>query len=899
MATILRSPRTTPSHSRGPDVPLWHALSASAVAQRLTVDPLAGLSAGEAARRIVQYGLNEIRERPPRPLWRMLLDQFTDFMILVLIGAAIISGIIGEPPDAIAIVVIVLLNGVIGFVQEYRAERAIAALKLLAASTARVRRGGHVTEISALQLVPGDVVLLEAGNVMPADLRLIETVQLKVDESPLTGESVPVEKRTSPLQEAEVPLGDRVNLAYKGTSVTYGRGSGLVFATGMQTELGRIASLLGKEEAVKTPLQKRLARFGQRLALAALAICAIVFALGVMRGESVVLMFLTAVSLAVAAIPEALPAVVTVSLALGARRMVKKHALIRRLPAVETLGSVTYICSDKTGTLTQNKMRVEQLVVSGQPESGFTSKQESWRWLMKAMALSNDATRNKEGRIIGDPTEVALYQGAEDKGYGKAELLVRAPRVAELPFDSDRKCMTTLHREGSEVVAFTKGAPEQVVALCDGQLTGDARIALDQKAILDRADRMAADGLRVLAVAYRTWPDLPAELTPDSVERGLTFLGLVGLMDPPRDEAREAVALCKSAGITPVMITGDHPATARAIALRLGIIENNDAVLTGQELARLTLDEYEARVEGIRVYARVSPEQKITIVKGLQDKGEFVAMTGDGVNDAPALNRADIGVAMGLTGTDVARESAHMILLDDNFATIVTAVGEGRRIFDNIRKFIKYALSSNTAEVWTIFLAPFLGMPIPLLPIHILWINLVTDGLPGLALAVEPEEKGLMERPPRPPRESIFADGMWQDIIWVGLLMGGVTLVTQAWAYRTGHAHWQTMVFTVLTLSQMGNVLALRSEHASFFQVGPWSNLPLLGAVALTFALQMATIYVPSLNLIFKTEPLDLDELLLCLALSSVVFIAVEIEKWFIRQGWLRWNSKNTEQSSL
>lgn len=871
---------------------LWHLLSPSEVATHLAVDPDAGLTIDEASRRIAQYGLNDIRERPPRPLWRMFLDQFTDFMILVLIGAAIISGIIGEPPDAIAIVVIVLLNGVIGFVQEYRAERAVAALKLLAAATALVRRGGQVTEMSALQLVPGDVVLLEAGNVMPADLRLIETVQLKVDESPLTGESVPVEKRTASLEEAEISLGDRVNLAYKGTSVTYGRGTGLVVATGMQTELGRIASMLGSEEVVKTPLQKRLAQFGQRLALVALAICAIVFAVGVLRGESVVLMFLTAVSLAVAAIPEALPAVVTVSLALGARRLVQKHALIRRLPAVETLGSVTYICSDKTGTLTQNKMHVEQLFVSGQPENGPTGNEESWRWLLKAMALSNDAARHDDGHMIGDPTEVALFQGAEERGYGKAELLVQAPRVAELPFDSDRKCMTTLHREGSEVVAFTKGAPEQIVALCDGQQAGHARIALDTAAILARAEWMAAEGLRVLALAYRTWPDLPAALTPDHVERGLTFLGLVGLMDPPREEAREAVALCKSAGITPVMITGDHPATARAIALRLGIIENHDAVLTGQELAKLPLDEYEARVEGIRVYARVSPEQKITIVKGLQDQGEFVAMTGDGVNDAPALQRADIGIAMGLTGTDVARESAHMILLDDNFATIVTAVEEGRRIFDNIRKFIKYALSCNTAEVWTIFLAPFLGMPIPLLPIHILWINLVTDGLPGLALAVEPEEKGLMARPPRPPRESLFADGMWQDILWIGLLMGGVSLVTQAWAYRTGHAHWQTMVFTVLTLSQMGNVLALRSERESFFTMGPLTNLPLLGAVMLTFALQMATIYIPALNPIFKTEPLDLDELLLCLALSSIVFIAVEIEKWCIQRGWLRWNSK-------
>jgi len=872
---------------------VWHTLSVADVAVQLTVDPTRGLSSDEAAQRIVRYGHNEIRERPPRPPWRMFLDQFTDFMILVLIGAAIISGVIGEPPDAIAILVIVMLNGVIGFVQEYRAERAIAALKLLAALSARVRRGEQVTDIPAHDLVPGDVLLLEAGNVVPADLRLIETVQLKVDEAALTGESVPVEKRTTPMREAQLPVGDRVNLAYKGTLVTYGRGTGLVVATGMQTELGHIAALLGQEAAVKTPLQKRLALFGQRLALAALAICAIVFLVGVVRGESVVLMFLTAVSLAVAAIPEALPAVVTVSLALGARRMVKKRALIRRLPAVETLGSVTYICSDKTGTLTQNKMRVERLYADEQAVDNLTevqSDEDPWRWLLQAMAVSNDAARSEQGALIGDPTEAALYLAAEQSGYLKADLLACLPRVGELPFDSDRKCMTTMHRESSGLIAFTKGAPEYVVAVCDMALSRQGPIGLKRAEVLNQAERMAADGLRVLAVAYRKWAELPVELSPESVEYGLTFLGFVGLMDPPRAEAGEAVALCKSAGITPVMITGDHPATARAIAARLGIIDHDGAVVTGQDLARLPLEAFERQVEQIRVYARVAPEQKITIVKALQDKGEFVAMTGDGVNDAPALNRADIGVAMGLAGTDVAREASHMILLDDNFATIVAAVREGRRIFDNIRKFIKYTMTSNAGEIWTIFLAPFLGLPIPLLPIHILWINLVTDGLPGLALAVEPEEKGLMQRPPRPPRESIFAHGMWQDIIWVGLLMGGVSLLTQAWAYRTGHAHWQTMVFTTLTLSQMGNVLALRSERESFFTLGPLSNRPLLGAVLLTFALQMATIYVPALNPIFKTEPLDPDELLFCLAISSAVFFAVEIEKWLIRRRWLTWS---------
>jgi Ca2+-transporting ATPase len=868
-------------------------LSSSDAARQLTVDLQTGLSTGEVARRLATYGPNAIQEHRARSPWRMLLDQFTDFMILVLIAAAVIAGLIGEPPDAIAIVVIVLLNGVIGFIQEYRAERAVAALKLLAVPSAKVLRDGKQATIPASQLVPGDVVVLEAGDGVPADVRLVEAVQLKVEEAALTGESVPVEKQARPLTEADLPLGDRVNMAYKGTLVTYGRGTGLIVATGMTTELGKIATLLREEEEVKTPLQKRLAQFGQRLALAALAICAIVFLVGVLRGESVILMFLTAVSLAVAAIPEALPAVVTLSLALGARKMVKKQALIRRLPAVETLGSVTYICSDKTGTLTLNKMQVEQVAVAGHiaahvPPVG--EQGDPGRLFGLALALSNDAVRQDDDRVLGDPTEVALYVAARGAGYDKERLQIASPRLAELPFDSDRKCMTTFHREGTGLIAFTKGAPELVVAQCqcEAVLTGSGPAAVKREAILKEAERMAADGLRVLAVAFRRWPELPGDLSAEQVERDLVFLGLVGLLDPPRPEVHEAVTLCRSAGITPVMITGDHPATARAIANRLGLIADGGEVMTGQELARLPLEEFEARVARVRVYARAAPEQKITIVKALQDKGEFVAMTGDGVNDAPALKRADIGVAMGVTGTDVAREASHMILLDDNFATIVTAVREGRRIFDNIRRFIKYTMTSNAGEIWTIFLAPFLGLPIPLLPIHILWINLVTDGLPGLALAAEPEEKGLMQRPPRPPNESIFAHGMWQDIIWVGLLMGGVSLVAQAWAYHTGHAHWQTMVFTVLTLSQMGNVLAIRSERESFFTLGPWTNRPLLGAVLLTFALQMGTIYIPALNPIFKTEPLDMDELLFSLALSSAVFIGVEVQKWMIRREWLR-----------
>lgn len=871
-------------------LPAWHSRSVSETARRLDVDPSSGLSETEAARRLATYGLNTIQERSSRRPLRILWDQFTDFMIMILIMAAVVSGLIGEPLDAAAIMVIVLLNGAVGFLQEYRAERAVAALKLLAAPDAKVLREGKRVTIQAAQLVPGDVVVLEAGDGVPADLRLIETVRFKVDESTLTGESVPVEKQASLIGEAELPLGDRLNIAHKGTFAIDGRGIGLVTATGMNTELGKIAALLREEEEVKTPLQKRLAAFGRRLATAVLAVCVVVFLAGLFRGESAMPMFLTAVSLAVAAIPEALPAVVTVSLALGARRLAKQRALVRRLPAVETLGAVTYICSDKTGTLTLNSMRVEQVDVAGlrtasMPPVGETG--EAGRLFGLAVALNNNAVRQNDDCVLGDPTEVALYLAARDAGYRKEDAMRSMPRLAELPFDSNRKCMTTVHRDQEGFIAFTKGAPEQILSRCERVLLDAEPVALRKEETLNRAECMAEGGLRVLAVAFRRWPTLPDDLEPNRIERELILLGLVGLMDPPRPEACEAVKVCRSAGITPVMVTGDHPATARTIALRLGICSQDDAVITGQELISIGREELESLVKGIRVYARVAPEQKITIVKALQSKGEFVAMTGDGANDAPALRRADIGVAMGITGTDVAREASHMILLDDNFATIVAAVREGRRIFDNIRRFIKYTMTSNAGEIWAIFLAPFFGLPIPLLPIHILWINLVTDGLPGLALTAEPEERDGMRRPPRPPQESIFAHGLWQDIVWVGLLMGGVSLATEAWAYHTGRAHWQTMVFTVLTLSQIGNVLAIRSERESFFSLGPLTNRPLLGAALLTVALQMGVIYIPACNRIFKTDPLDTDELLLSLALSMIIFIAVEGQKWMIRRGWL------------
>jgi P-type Ca2+ transporter type 2C len=885
MSSISTNNRLPPLREIPTEAAPWHLLGIEETALRLEVVPERGLEEAEALRRIQVCGPNEIQEARRRSPLRMFLDQFADFMILVLIAAGIIAGLIGEPQDAVAIVVIVILNAVIGFVQEYRAQRAVAALKRLAAPSARVRQGGQVLTLPAQELVPGDVVLLEVGNVVPADLRLLEVAQLKVEEAALTGESQPVEKAVAALHERDLPLGDRRNMAYKGTRVIYGRGAGIVVATGMETEIGKVARLLREEEEVKTPLQKRLARFGERLALVVLAICAIIFAVGLLRGEPLLLMFLTAVSLAVAAIPEALPAVVTISLALGAYKMVKKNALIRRLPAVETLGSVTYICSDKTGTLTQNKMHAQVFCADGRLVGGVSRDLPAT--FLQALALNNDAVRDSAGRLMGDPTEVALYEAAAKAGYDGAILTRSAPRLTEIPFDSERKRMTTLHRMDERIVAYTKGAPESVLACCTTLWTSNGIIPLKTKWLLLVAEQLAANGLRVLAIAMRPWSRLPNPLMPETVENQLCFLGFVGLMDPPRPEALEAVSLCRSAGITPVMVTGDHPATARAIARQLGIAAAGGQVVTGQELAQLSLEDLKREVKTVRVYARVAPQQKIEIVKALQDKGEFVAMTGDGVNDAPALKRADIGVAMGRIGTDVAREASHMVLLDDNFATIVTAVREGRRIFDNIRKFIKYAMTGNSAEIWTLFLAPFLLLPIPLLPIHILWINLVTDGLPGLALAVEPEEKGIMQRPPRPPQESIFAHGMWQHILWVGLLMGGVSLLAQAWAYHTGSAHWQSMVFTVLALSQMGHVLAIRSERDSLFQQGLLSNMPLLGAFLLTFALQMAVLYVPVLNPIFKTEPLSGDELALCLALSSVVFVAVEIEKWSRRRGWI------------
>jgi len=870
-----------------------------------------GITADEAQERLTKYGPNELVEKKKKTLFMMFLGQFSDFMILVLIAAAIISGIIGEASDTIAIIVILILNAALGFTQEYRAEKAMAALKKMAASFATVLRSNEHCAVPAAELVPGDIVLLEAGNVVPADLRLLESAYLKIEEAALTGESMPVEKQTEALSDETLPLGDRKNMLYKGTFVTFGRGTGVVTATGMQTELGRIATMLQGEEEGKTPLQKRLAHFGKRIAIAVLIICAIVFVAGLLRGEPAVRIFLVAVSLAVAAIPEALPAVVTISLALGARKMAKQNALVRKLPAVETLGSVTYICTDKTGTLTLNKMTVEEMWVDGKivkgPGSGVqgpgSEKVAGYRPLapeplfFTALALSNDAQLDASGKVLGDPTEAALLIVARENAFLKRELENACPRVAELPFDSERKLMTTFHdRAGSgqgsgstlegKHISFTKGAVEVMLGQCVSVLTSAGVAPIDRAELERVSEKMAEDGLRVMAIAMRSWDALPADLVSGNVEKNLVLLGLMGMMDPPREEAKQSVALCRSAGIIAVMITGDHPLTARTVAKRVGILETDDsqAIITGKELDALSLEEFEQRVESIRVYARVAPEQKLKIVQALQDRGHFVAMTGDGVNDSPALKRADIGVAMGVTGTDVAKEASSMVLLDDNFATIVKAVKEGRKIYDNIRKFIRYLLTTNSGEIWTLFLAPLVGLPIPLLPIHILWINLVTDGMPALALSAEPAEADVMSRPPRNPKEGLFAHGLGVHALWVGLLMGGVVLGLQAWSIYVRDAHWQTMVFTVLCFLQLGHVMAIRSERESLFTQGIFTNLPLFAAVSATIVLQLFTIYIPSLNPIFKTQPLTAPELALVLALSSIVFFGVEIEKLIKRR---------------
>jgi P-type Ca2+ transporter type 2C len=901
--------------------------TAEAVVAKLGSDLRRGLSAEEVRGRLERYGPNELEERSGRGPWEILWEQFTSAMIVILIVAAVASALLGDYEDSIAIAVIVVLNAALGFGQEYRAERAMDALKRLSAPTVKVRREGHVREVSARELVPGDVVLLEAGNLVPADGRLLEGTNLRVQESALTGESAPVEKGPVALEE-DPPLGERTNMVYSSTIVTKGRGLYVITETGMATELGKIAAMIQTAGREQTPLQRRLDQVGKVLALAALVIVGVVFALGLLRGEDLQLMFLTAVSLAVAAVPEGLPAVVTIALALGAQRMLRRRALIRKLPAVETLGSVTVVCSDKTGTLTENRMTATVLDVADHtveldggsraasepgPDGGLlpaVADDPALALLLGGAALCNDALLDEGDEenglhALGDPTEGALVVAAAREGLKKANLEAALPRVGEVPFDSGRKRMTTVHEvlsdsasgipetvtsilndgpESAPYVAFTKGGVDSLLEISNEVWTDGQTEPLSRgwgERISAANERLADNGIRVLGVGFRRIRLFDG--SADELERDLTFLGMVGMIDPARPEARDAVETCKRAGIRPVMITGDHPLTAGHIATELGIADDG-RILTGRELADLSVEELKDLVTEVPVFARVSPENKLDIVEALQEEGHIVAMTGDGVNDAPALRKADIGVAMGVTGTDVSKEAADMVLTDDNFATIVAAVEQGRVIYDNIRKFIKYLLTSNSAEILVMLVAPFLGLGLPLLPLQILWINLVTDGPPALALSAEPAERGTMRRPPHPPEETVFARGLGRHVLWVGVLMALVSLGVGVWYQQTAPEIWQTMVFTTLTLSQMSHVMAIRSGDESLFRVGLLTNKPLLGAVILTFVLQLLAIYLPFFQDFLETKALPIADFVIAVALSTLIFWGVEVEKWLARR---------------
>jgi Ca2+-transporting ATPase len=892
----------------GDEIQPWREAT-DVVASALGTRADEGLAGGTATQRLQEFGPNELIEKAKEPVWRLLLDQFTSPMILVLIGAAVITAVIGHTKDTVVILAIVVFNGIVGFVQEYRAEQAMDALKRMSSPDARVVRDGDVRLIPAREVVPGDILLLEQGDIVTADMRLAEAPALRVNEAPLTGESEPVAKVTQPLPDVgAASLADQRNMAFSGTAVTYGRARGLVVATGMDTAIGRIAELLQTGEDEDTPLQKRLGDLGKWLAIAAIIICVLVFTLGIYRGENAEDMFLIAVSLAVAAIPEGLPAVVTISLALGARRMAARRALVRRLPAVETLGSVSVICSDKTGTLTENRMLVERLwtpirdyAVSGEgyaPEGALEPSFEGDGLAYRAAhvaASCNDATlvppegESAEWSITGDPTEGALVAFAAKLGVRQADVNAYCPRVAEVSFDSERRRMTTLHaprdcpidiEDGPHWVAV-KGALESIAPLLD---SNQSSVLEEARAV---AERYAQDGYRVLALADGGVGVVPDE--PADAEQGLRLVGVVAMADPPREAAALAIEECRSAGITPVMITGDHALTATAIARRVGLLGDDRESITGAELAAVPDAEFEARVDHIGVYARTNPEQKLRIVDAWREKDAIVAMTGDGVNDAPALRRADIGVAMGITGTDVSKEASDMILADDDFSTIVAAVEEGRRIYANIRRFVRYLLTTNSAEIWVMVLAPFLGLPLPLLAIQILWINLVTDGAPALSLGVEPAHAHAMKQPPRSTDASILGSGLWQHAVVFGLLMAGVTLVVQAGAIEVGW-HWQTMVFTVLAFMQLAHALAVRSEKESTFTLGFTSNMPLLITLIITGIVQLALVYVPILQPIFETEALGVPELLVVLLVTPIPFVTVELEKWVFR-----WRDRRAE----
>lgn len=870
----------------------FYRLSGEQVCRELGVDPQKGLSTEEAKKRLEQYGPNQLEEKKKRTVLQMFLSQFTDFLIIILLAAAAISIIVGEAVDAILIMIIVVLNATLSTIQESKAEKSLQLLKKMAAPVARVLRDGVVQTVPSREIVPGDVIILEAGNYVPADGRLIESVNLSVSEAALTGESQPVEKSIEPIDEPNLPIGDRTNMVYSGTIVSRGRGKAVVTATGSGTEIGKIAKMLTELEEEQTPLQKNLEKLGKQIGLIVLVICAIVFAVGVVEGNPILEMFLTSVSLAVAAVPEGLPAVVTIVLALGMYNMVKRHAIIRRLQAVEALGSVNVICSDKTGTLTKNEMTVVKYYLHPNQwlQHELSSRiSNTLKEALTAATLCNDAfIAFKDGAKVtsGDPTEIALAVAAWDFGLKKDELEKKMPRVYEIPFDSDRKMMTTVHRKDDSFTSYTKGAPDIVVARCTKYMSNSGEIhkltEKDKEEILQANQRMAQDGLRVLAVACKNVKEGEYE----NLEQDMIFLGLIGMIDPPRPEVKEALEKCRTAGIKVIMITGDHKATAQTIAREIGILDSEGKVLTGGELIEMDVDELAGVVEDVRVYARVSPSDKLKIVEALKKKGKIVAMTGDGVNDAPALKRADIGVAMGITGTDVSKDASDMVLTDDNFASIVAAVEEGRKIFDNIRKVVYYLLSCNISEVATIFISILLRLPLPLIPVQILWMNLVTDGLPALALGVEPAEPDVMSRPPRDPKEGIMSREVLRKILIGGILLSVLTLFVYGWALMEHDEIrlLRTMVFFTLCTGQLFHALNSKSLRHSLFKVGIKNNPRLIWACALSFVLLLAVIYTPGLQVVFGTATLSGHQLLVSVLAAVMIVPLFELVKWFDRR---------------
>lgn len=867
-----------------------------AIYQELQTDEH-GLSQAAAAKRLEQYGHNALNQQKSTSLLQKFIAQFKDFMIIVLLVAALIAAFTGEAVDAIIILLVVVLNAVFGVFQEAKAEEAINALKEMAAPDATVLRDGQLQTVKSDDLVPGDIVSLEAGDIVPADLRLIESASLKVEESALTGESVPVEKQAETLTAGDLAIGDRVNMAYMNSNVTYGRGTGIVVATGMQTEVGRIAGMIEAADETTTPLQANLTQLGKSLTILILVIAAVVFGIGMLRGsESLINMLLTAISLAVAAIPEGLPAIVTITLALGTQRMAKRHALVRKLPAVETLGSTDIIASDKTGTLTQNKMTVEKLYVNQKLVDAKPTHLATDSHLAQVMILSNDTKIMSDG-LAGDPTETALVQYNLDQAYPVDQLLKDYPRVSEVPFDSERKLMSTIHplTNGKFLVAV-KGAPDELLKRVtaveiNGDVTPITKALRDS--ILATNHELATQALRVLMFAYKEISAVPTTVDSATVETDLVFAGMVGMIDPERPEVEQAVIEAKSAGIRPLMITGDHRDTAEAIAVRLGIIDAGDdaAVITGAELDELSDAEFDKKVSDYSVYARVAPEHKVRIVNAWQHRGKVVAMTGDGVNDAPALKAADIGIGMGITGTEVSKGASDMVLADDNFATIVVAVEEGRKVFANIQKAIQYLLSANLGEVLTLFMMTMLGWQI-LAPVHILWINLVTDTLPAIALGVEPTEKNIMKHQPRGRKSNFFSGGVFSSIIYQGLLEGGITLLVY-WLALTypvhasaslAHADALTMAFITLGLIQLFHAFNSKSIHQSLFTVGLFRNKFFNWAIVIAFALLAMTVVVPGFNSIFHVTPLDAYQWGIILAASLSMVIIVEIVKFFQRK---------------